>query len=96
MNITYRAVSNIDLRSSNGFDVCCTGFNCTDDYQWLPSTIASKSGLTITISVNSSCIGQQLYGIRYLWRETPCLFKQAALYSATDANLPSPPYLKLF
>jgi sialate O-acetylesterase len=52
--------------------------------------------LTITITVNSFCVGKQLYGIRYLWRETPCPFKQAALYSSTDPNLPSPPYLKLF
>ena len=96
VNITYRAVKDIDLRNSNGFEVCCQGNNCTDDYIWLPSTISSRSGLTITVSVNDSCIGQQLYGIRYLWRETPCPFKQAALYSSTDANLPSPPYLKLF
>jgi hypothetical protein len=52
--------------------------------------------LTITVTVNSSCVGQQLYGIRYLWAETPCPFKQAAIYSGTDSNLPSPPYLKLF
>ena len=96
VDITYRAVTDIDLRNSNGFEVCCQGNNCTDDYIWLPSTISDKKGLTITVSVNRSCVGQQLYGIRYLWRETPCPFKQAALYSSTDGNLPSPPYLKLF
>ncbi len=67
-----------------------------NDYIWIPSTISSKNGLTITVTVNSSCVGQQLYGIRYLWAETPCPFKQAAIYSGTDSNLPSPPYLKLF
>jgi sialate O-acetylesterase len=67
-----------------------------DDTLWVPSTISTKSGLTITIAVNHTCVEKQLYGLRYLWRETPCLFKQAALYSSIDPNLPSPPYIKLF
>jgi sialate O-acetylesterase len=96
VNITYTAVSNIDLRSSNGFEVCCLGNKCLDDTIWVPANISSKIGLTITLTVSSPCVGQQLYGLRYLWRETPCPFKQAAIYSSTDPNLPSPPYLKLF
>jgi sialate O-acetylesterase len=114
VNITYTAVSNIDLRNPLGFDVCtvlfpniriivwfsfqvcCVGSNCSNDTLWVPSLVSSKNGLTITLSVNSSCVEKQLYGLRYLWRETPCLFKQGAIYSATDPNLPSPPYLKLF
>lgn len=96
INITYTAVSNIDLRNPNGFEICCRGSKCTNDSLWVPITISSRIGLTITLSIPSSCIGQQLYGIRYLWRETPCPFKQAAIYSSTDPNLPSPPYLKLF
>lgn len=78
------------------FQVCCVGRQCLNDYTWVPSTISNKKDLTLTITLNSTCVGQQLYGIRYLWHETPCLFKQAALYSGTDANLPSPPYLKAF
>jgi hypothetical protein len=31
------------------------------------------------ITINSSCVGKQFYGIRYLWRMIPCLFKQAAI-----------------
>jgi sialate O-acetylesterase len=96
VNITYTAVTGIELRSTNGFEVCCQGIYCTSDYTWVSATITSKNGLTITITVNSSCVKQILHGIRYLWRETPCPFKQAALYSATDPNLPSPPYHKLF
>ena len=69
---------------------------CLNDSIWIPANIASKSDLTITLTVNESCAGQPLFGLRYLWRETPCPFKQAALYSSTDPNLPSPPYLKLF
>jgi sialate O-acetylesterase len=96
VNITYTAVSSIDLRNPNGFEVCCLGHSCMSDYKWAASPVSSKNGLTITLTVNSTCIGEQLYGVRYLWRETPCPFKQAAIYSATDPNLPSPPYLKIF
>jgi hypothetical protein len=67
-----------------------------NDTLWVPATVSSKNGLTLTVIVDSSCVGQQLYGLRYLWHETPCSFKQAAIYSGTDANLPSPPYLKIF
>ncbi len=76
--------------------VCCEGNSCPANASWTPSTVSSKSGLTITLTVPSECVGKQLYGLRYLWRETPCLFKQAAIYSSTDPNLPSPPYIKLF
>ncbi|CAF1432135.1 unnamed protein product [Rotaria sordida] len=96
INITYTGVQNIDLRNPNGFEVCCQGSKCTNDSLWVPATVSSKNALTITLTISNSCVGQQLYGLRYLWRETPCPFKQAALYSYTDRNLPSPPYIKLF
>ncbi len=63
-------------------------------FEWL--FMGPINGLTITIAVNSSCVGKELYGIRYLWWMTPCLFKQAAISSGTDQNFPSPPYLKTF
>ncbi|CAF1191158.1 unnamed protein product [Adineta ricciae] len=96
VNIAYTAVSSIELRNPAGFEVCCQGSQCSNDALWVQSSVSGKSGLTITLTVPSSCVGKQLYGLRYLWRETPCLFKQAAIYSGTDANLPSPPYIKFF
>ncbi len=111
VNITYTGVSTIDLRNPNGFEVyycsfflififvfqvCCQGAQCSNDALWVPSTVSSKNGLTITLTVPNSCVGQQLAGLRYLWRETPCPFKQAALYNGADPNLPSPPYIKFF
>ena len=96
INITYTAVSSIEIRNSNGFEVCCRGIQCLNDTLWVPAPISTKNGLTITLTVDDSCVCQDLYGLRYLWRETPCAFKQAAIYSGTDSNLPSPPYLKLF
>jgi sialate O-acetylesterase len=78
------------------FQVCCQETICSDNALWVPSTISSKSGMTITLTIDNSCVGKQLHGIRYLWRETPCPFKQAPIYSATDPNLPAPPYIRLF
>ncbi len=63
-----------------------------NDTAWVTTTISGKSDLTVFVDVPSSCDAKQLYGLRYLWRETPCLFKQAPIYSGTDPNLPSPPY----
>ncbi|CAF1027244.1 unnamed protein product [Adineta steineri] len=96
VNIVYTGVSNIELRNPAGFEVCCQGSQCSNDALWVPSAVTTRAGLTLTLAIPSSCSGKQLYGLRYLWRETPCLFKEAALYSATDANLPSPPYMKIF
>ena len=69
---------------------------CLNDSIWILTSILGKSDLTITLAVDGSCGEQKLFGVRYLWRETPCPFKEAAIYSGTDPNLPSPPYLKLF
>jgi len=97
IELTYGSVTAIELRSRNFFEVCCRGEDCEhNDRYWEPSLATDKSGLTITLTVNSACVGKVIYGLRYLWRETPCPFKQASVYSATDTNLPSPPYLKLF
>ncbi len=63
---------------------------------WIPSIISNQSDLTIRLTVPNACIGKQLYGLRYLWRETPCPFKQAPIYSSTDKNLPAGPYIKVF
>jgi hypothetical protein len=76
--------------------VCCQGHRCANNLLWIPANISSKDALSVTITVPTVCTGQQLTGVRYLWHETPCPFKQAAIYSVTDPNLPSPPYIKVF
>ncbi len=76
--------------------VCCQGAACSDDNLWVAAPASPKSSLSITLAIPSTCVSQQIYGVRYLWRETPCPFKGAAVYSGTDANLPSPPYIKTF
>lgn len=78
------------------FQVCCGGSICARYGRWYTSPIIEKNGLTITISINSSCVHEQVNAIRYLWRETPCDFKKAPIYSGSDPDLPSPPYFKYF
>ena len=51
INITYTAVSNIDLRNPNGFEICCQGSKCANDSLWTPITISSRFRLTITLSI---------------------------------------------
>jgi len=52
--------------------------------------------LTISLAVPNSCASKPIDGLRYLWRETPCRFKEAAVYSGEDSDLPAPPYIHSF
>jgi sialate O-acetylesterase len=102
VNVTYSSVTSpsVELRNPNGFELCCLGKKvCTENATvWVSAPASEIKGapLTIGLTVPNSCIGKSIDGLRYLWRETPCLFKQAAIYSTLDSNLPAPPYIKLF
>ena len=102
INVTYSNVASpsIELRNSNGFEVCCLGKEiCTPNgTNWVATPAARIEGepLTVALTVPPSCVGKVINGLRYLWRETPCLFKQAAVYSTLDSNLPAPPYIRFF
>jgi sialate O-acetylesterase len=97
IDITYGNVTSIEFRNSAGFEVCCgEKLSCLDDNQWAAAPATPKSSLTITLAVPITCASKEVHGVRYLWRETPCPFQQAAVYSGTDANLPSPPYITVF
>ncbi len=73
--------------------VCCNASQCGNYDPWTPAPVSGKSDLTITLQLPNECVNKRLYRLRYLWRTTPCLLKQAAIYSGTDSNLPSPPYI---
>lgn len=45
----------------------------------------------VTLSYASECSINNLVGIRYSWRETPCPFKKCAIYGANN-GLPMPPF----
>ncbi|CAF1689349.1 unnamed protein product, partial [Adineta ricciae] len=95
--VTYTTVTDMVFQSLDGFEICCQGVTCeTNDDVWIPSSISDKSDLTLIIRIRNACTGKPIYGLRYLWHEIPCPYKQAAIYSITDPNLPSPPYMKIF
>jgi len=102
INVTYSSLvsSSIELRNPAGFEVCCQGKDVcsSNDLQWV-LTVASRipgAPLTISLRGHDSCTSKTINGIRYLWRETPCLFKEAAVYSGEDPDLPAPPYIQYF
>jgi len=70
-----------------------------DEYHGWVATPASRvegTPLTISLAVPNNCTSKPTYGLRYLWRTTPCLFKQAAVYNSEDSDLPAPPYIHFF
>lgn len=82
------------------FQVCCADkATCeSNDSIWVitVATAIKDSPLTITLAGHDACKSKPLTGLRYLWRETPCLFKEAAVYSGEDSDLPAPPYIHFF
>ncbi|ESO83425.1 hypothetical protein LOTGIDRAFT_133483, partial [Lottia gigantea] len=75
------------------FQLCCSiggSKSCTAGKSWwLPTPIISSTSTSITIY---SICDDDILGVRYAWRETPCQFKQCAVYSS-DAKLPGPPFI---
>lgn len=59
-----------------------------------PATYDPRSPITVKLIIPTTCVPKSINGVRYLWRETPCLFKQAAVYSTADSNLPAPPFIR--
>ncbi|CAF0850228.1 unnamed protein product [Adineta steineri] len=100
MNVTYWSTisSSIELRNPNGFEICCQvkQLCMSNETVWLaaPASYNPKSPITVKLSIPIICQTKNVHGIRYLWRETPCLFKQAAVYSTADSNLPAPPFIQ--
>ncbi|CAF3803579.1 unnamed protein product [Rotaria sp. Silwood1] len=54
------------------------------------------SPITVKLTIPMECRSQSIHGVRYLWRETPCQFKEVAVYSTADSNLPAPPFIYFF
>ena len=48
----------------------------------------------VAMSYKGNCSDQFIVGVRYAWRESPCEFKQCALYSMEN-DLPAPPFIDL-
>ncbi|KAJ8301886.1 hypothetical protein KUTeg_020873 [Tegillarca granosa] len=87
----------IEVRSNDGFDVCCAPPNhaCSDhDRGWRISHILSHD--TTHVYIDTSMCKQHgltsIGGVRYAWRESPCPFQMCALYGV-DNGLPTPPFI---
>jgi hypothetical protein len=80
--------------------VCCLGKQVcsSNDTAWLatPASRIEGASLTVSLTVPKSCASKPIDGLRYLWRETPSLFKEAAVYNGEDSDLPAPPYIHYF
>ncbi len=80
--------------------VCCVGNDTCklNEEAWVatPASHIEGSSLTIALTVPSACVSKPINAIRYLWRTTPCVFKEAAVYNSEDSDLPAPPYIHFF
>ncbi|XP_076077111.1 sialate O-acetylesterase-like [Mytilus galloprovincialis] len=95
--ITYDDDSaEIDVRSADGFEVCCSEiktFDCsTEDSTWVSAPVTDHDKQTVSISYEG-CASSYVVAIRYAWRESPCPFKKCAVYSIEN-NLPAPPFIQ--
>ncbi len=80
--------------------MCCQSKEVcrSNDQLWAPALAKAMKGvpLAIALTVQDASVSKPINGLRYLWRETPCLFKQAAVYSGEDPDLPAPPHIHFF
>jgi len=61
-----------------------------------PASQVEGASLTISLAVSNNCTSKPINALRYLWRTTPCLFKEAAVYNSVDSDIPAPPYIQYF
>ncbi len=80
--------------------MCCGGENVcrSNDAAWVaaPASRIEGEALTISLALPNQCAALMIDGVRYLWKETPCLFKQAAVYNSEDSDLPAGPFIHYF
>lgn len=99
LRIEYdNSTSILDIRSNDGFEVCCSTNNQSrcdgTDSIWMTAPLIQHDQHSITMSYKGNCSRKYVMGIRYEWRESPCLSKQCAVYNANN-GLPAPPVIEL-
>ncbi|XP_069101911.1 sialate O-acetylesterase-like [Argopecten irradians] len=97
LNIEYdngRTPIRVNINVSN-FEVCCYYRECNMNFgHWLPAKITSHDISSVTLDTNS-CGHVPVSAVRYAWRESPCDFKQCAVYGR-DTDLPAPVFYHSF
>lgn len=85
----------IQVKSSSGFEVCCTisaTSSCSAVSSWKSTFIVGHDNSTVKLDTSVCLSGTHVAGVRYIWKESPCAFKQCAIYSLTS-SLPAPPFI---
>ncbi|CAH1793510.1 unnamed protein product [Owenia fusiformis] len=75
------------------FEVCCSLDKlrmCSDnDNRWIKAKLKTTQPSGVIISHLCS---KKVFGVRYAWQESPCGYKDCAVYSVEN-NLPAPPFV---
>lgn len=80
------------------FQLCCSlngGFSCQlsgGKAWWIPTPITASNTTHVELYAGVCGADQNILGLRYAWRLTPCQLKQCAIYSKQNA-LPAPPFV---
>ncbi|WAR08529.1 SIAE-like protein [Mya arenaria] len=76
-----------------GFEVCCSRNNQSKcdgtDSNWQPAPLKGSDKYGVTMG---SCVDLWTMGVRYLWRESPCGFKNCPVYTKEN-DLPMAPFI---
>ncbi|XP_071113686.1 sialate O-acetylesterase-like [Haliotis cracherodii] len=91
----------LEIRSTSGFEITCTNVSRRtsgdwDDTSWFPLPITSHNATSVTLNYSQICPwskAKTVSVIRYAWRESPCPFKQCAVYNK-ESGYPAPPFIK--
>jgi sialate O-acetylesterase len=86
LKLVYGDTWNLEIRNSSGFELECA------NNQWVAAPIVASDKTTVTLQYNVCPSGESAAGIRYAWRESPCAFKNCAVYESVN-GLPGPPFL---
>ncbi|ESO84973.1 hypothetical protein LOTGIDRAFT_131233, partial [Lottia gigantea] len=85
----------IQVRSSVGFEVCCStssSSTCSVHDHWTAASVIQHGDNSGTLDI-AGCQGRHLVGVRYAWKETPCVFKKCPVYGKAS-NLPGPSFIQ--
>ncbi|XP_060070506.1 sialate O-acetylesterase-like [Ylistrum balloti] len=97
LNIEYdqgRTPIRVDALSSN-FEVCCAARICDKNFDnWKAATIEAYDISSVTLNT-TQCDQMTVSAVRYAWQESPCAFKQCAVYGR-ETDLPGPPFFHSF
>lgn len=92
--VDYGDMWTLDVRSTEGFELLCTSALPSKTTWWLPTSISGFSSTTVSLWTTVCGHGQQVRGLRYSWKTTPCALLTCGVYSVVKA-LPAPPFIAL-